>query len=181
MAIILFGSQCVKDKLWCPVAPLGGVSIHLANSPNEFSWNIIFPDINNTLILWHTLYSKVNDDSASVMLNQYIISNWKFSTYRTLWTHHPQISTSRKFIWGAHQVWCDTHLVSDTIHLFHPSRYYDASQRDFTTDSFGHCGGHLPKCTLKWTPCALYTQFHTHDCLCHIQLNSPYPNRVHWK
>ena len=158
MAIILFRSQSVKDKLWCPVAPLGGVSIHLANSPNEFSWNIIFPDISNTLIVWHTLYSKVNDGSVSVMLNPHLISIWKLSTYGTLWTHYPQFCNLTK-----------THLRSSPSEVRHPTGFQtlyiyliqvvimihrNATLRLRALDIVAAIRQNV---LFKWTPCALYT------------------------
>ena len=44
--------------------------------------------------------------------DQYIISNWKFSTYRTLWTHHPQIYNLTKI-----------HLRSSPSVVRHPSGF----------------------------------------------------------
>ena len=54
----------------------------MVNTPNEFSWYLVFADRNSTMILWHTVCQKLDDGSVSMMQHRHRISNTNHFTYQ---------------------------------------------------------------------------------------------------
>ena len=100
---------------------LGGVSLHWASSPNEFSWHVIFVDRISTLILW-PLRAKnwVTSPMQSRRLIYQPIKSFKNLCQLTwIWTcklfsnPFPKVCFNIKMILMAGDLWCHSaHVMS---------------------------------------------------------------------
>ena len=81
----------------------GGVWLHLASFPNEFSWHLIFRDRISTLILSHILCWKLDDAFVSVMRSSHLQIGLYVHTIHELITSQKLISGTRQVQWNTHQ------------------------------------------------------------------------------
>ena len=80
---------------------LRAASLHMASSPNEFSWYHIFADWNNVFPVWHFLCQKLDDGPASLMRSRHLISNTTYSADQSQWTAIHEFGISRKSMSGS--------------------------------------------------------------------------------